>query len=82
MAGATQRLDELVLTFGMIDLVEFKRRLKKAIRYIVPTMTEHIFKEDNILYPLAIDAVHDPQVWTRLKMLCEEIGYCCFETAW
>ncbi|MFH1613654.1 MAG: hemerythrin domain-containing protein [Planctomycetota bacterium] len=82
MSGASQMLNDLVLTFGITDLVEFKRRLTNTRKYMVPALTEHLFKEDNILYPLALNAVTDKQVWERIKALCDEIGYCCFENAW
>lgn len=40
-------------------------------------LREHIFKEDNVLYPLAFNAIREPAVWAELARRCDEIGYCC-----
>jgi len=81
ISGAAHNLDDLIETFGLTDLLEFRRRLEKATKYIVPAMREHIFKEEHILYPIAVDVIKE-RVWERIKDLCNEIGYCCFESEW
>ena len=76
--GAVQSIEGLVETFGLTDLLEFRKRLQRAIKYLVPAMQEHIFKEEHILYPIALDVIGDRRIWDRIKALCDEIGYCCF----
>jgi hemerythrin-like domain-containing protein len=41
----------------------------------VPLKREHMYKEDNILYPAAIEAIKEQSVWDNLTMQCRDIGY-------
>jgi DUF438 domain-containing protein len=52
--------------------------LDEQVGFIASTLREHIFKENNILYPMALQVVADEGVWQRLKTECDAIGYCCF----
>lgn len=74
----TQQLQELVYKCCALDFVEFKRGLDRVVLYFVPLKQEHIFKEDNMLYPIAFDAISSDTLWNRLYAACEQIGYCCF----
>lgn len=38
---------------------------------------EFRFKEDNILYPIALQLL-SPDEWEKVKKECDKIGYCCF----
>lgn len=55
-----------------------KEKLQEISRYLVPTLKEHIDKENNILYPLAFEVIKEKSVWTDMKNHCDKIGYCCF----
>lgn len=61
-----------------IPFEELQSRLNELTAYLVFNLRDHIFKEDNILYPAAVEVVTDPAVWERMKAACDEIGYCCF----
>lgn len=72
-------LKEMVDRVGGTDFGAFKARLAELVGFIVPTLRDHIFKENNILYPTALQVIgSDAEVWQRLKDECDEIGYCCF----
>ena len=71
-------LKELADHAGEGDFAAFKRRLDELVLFIVPTLRDHIFKENNILYPTALQVVEDQSIWQKLKHECDEIGYCCF----
>ncbi len=43
--------------------------------YLSLNLRDHIFKENNILYPSALDELEG---WKRIKEESDEIGYCCF----
>jgi uncharacterized protein len=73
-----RRLNELSRSAVAGDFDRFKRELAELVDYIVPTLRAHIFKENNILYPMALQAIDDESVWRRLKTACDAIGYCCF----
>ena len=42
------------------------------------TLRDHIFKENNILYPTALEVIKENSVWKKMKDDCDKIGYCCF----
>lgn len=71
-------LKSLAQSAGDMNFAEFKRRLDAVARPLVPTLRDHIFKENNILYPTAVQVIGDAQVWERMKEECDKIGYCCF----
>lgn len=71
-------LKELTEKVGTIEFADFKRRLGPLVEYIVPTLRDHIFKENNILYPTALSVIDDEAIWRKLKAECDKIGYCCF----
>ena len=60
------------------DFNKFKDKLDQTAKYLVFNLREHIFKEDNILYPAAYDAITSKKQWEQIKDACDKIGYCCF----
>jgi hypothetical protein len=69
---------ELAEEAETIPFEELRSRLNALTTYLVFNLRDHIFKEDNILYPAAVEVVTDAAVWERVKLDCDEIGYCCF----
>lgn len=65
-----QKLDKLVRSPE-----ENAEEIKETIDYIVFHLRDHIFKENNILYPSALNELED---WEVIKKECDSIGYCCF----
>ncbi|MEM4979612.1 MAG: DUF438 domain-containing protein [Candidatus Bathyarchaeia archaeon] len=55
---------------------DFVSRLNEVGGYIVQNLNGHIFKEDNILYPTALQVIPE-QGWREIKRKFDEIGYCC-----
>lgn len=72
------RLLELAETVGPSGFREFQKQVDEAAKYIVFHLRDHIFKENTILYPTAIDLIKDEAEWDRMKKAADEIGYCCF----
>ncbi len=68
---------ELVDTDGFFRSEENLKELNKLVKELL-ILIEHIYKEDNILYPSALEAIEDEKVWVDVKRKCDEIGYCCF----
>lgn len=56
----------------------FKKALPLEARGLVSMLREHIAKENNILYPMALQIIAGKEDWDRLKADCDKIGYCCF----
>lgn len=61
-----------------MDFNDFKEQLNSAAKYVVFNLRDHIFKENHILYPTAIDSIKEGELWDEMKAKCDEIGYCPF----
>ncbi|HDZ27137.1 hypothetical protein LCGC14_0943040 [marine sediment metagenome] len=62
------------------DDYEFKAFKEKVIElgeYLTLELEGHIFKEDNILYQIALQVL-SPEEWEEVKRECDKMGYCCF----
>lgn len=66
----------LLGSYKKSKLKDFKARLGSISKYLGTTIAEHIFQEDNILYPIALEVINDEKVWDKIKKVCEDIGYC------
>lgn len=73
-----EELRELVKTADKMEFSIFKKRLDTTVKFIILTLRDHIFKENNILYPTALQVITDSRVWKKMKTECDKIGYCCF----
>jgi len=56
---------------------EFKAKVTEYGKYLTKELESHIFKEDNILYQIALQVLA-PEEWDKVKEECDKIGYCCF----
>lgn len=56
---------------------DFKQAVIHSGVYLSHELKSHIFKEDNILYQIALQIL-TPQEWEEVKKDCNKIGYCCF----
>jgi DUF438 domain-containing protein len=61
-----------------LELNEFKEKVNDVAKYIIFNLRDHIFKENYILYPTAIESIKEKEIWTDMKRRCDEIGYCGF----
>ena len=73
---AISDLVKLIARFKESKSDEFKNRLKSITRYLCPRLKDHLFHEENVLYPIALELIKDKKTWNNLKNVCEEIGYC------
>ena len=60
------------------EFKEFKEKIDESSKYIIFNMRDHIFKENYILYPTAIESIQGKDIWNDMKRRCDEIGYCGF----
>ena len=60
-----------------MSYLEFVKKVREAAEFLIEELPSHIYKEDNILYPMAIQVLPE-NMWTAVKKNCDEIGYCCF----
>lgn len=62
----------------IMDFNEYKAKVDELAKYIVFHLRDHIYKENYILYPTAIDALNNKELWTEMKIKSDKIGYCPF----
>lgn len=70
-------LGKLVEQAGNGNFSEFAQELSEVGGYIADNLRDHIDKEDNILYPTALDIL-EPEEWSEVLTEFERIGYCYF----
>ena len=56
---------------------QFVKKIKELAEYLIKELPNHIYKEDNILYPMAVQTI-PKEKWKNIKEKCDKIGYCCF----
>ena len=72
-----KRFLEIVNSYKSKDYARFVKELDEIINYIIDTLESHIYKENNILYPMAIRLINGDE-WKDIKKECDELGYCSF----
>lgn len=72
-----KELYELAKNHKKIPYKKFVAKAGKLIEFISKELPSHIYKEDKILYPMAIQAIPKNK-WIEMKKKCDKIGYCCF----
>lgn len=71
-------LKEIAQTAKNLDFNESKAQIDELAKYIVFHLRDHIYKENYILYPTAVDAIKDKALWAEMKNMSDVIGYCPF----
>ncbi len=54
-----------------------KRQLSEVAESLNSLLSNHFFKENNILFPAALQVITGEE-WTKIRQEFDEIGYCCF----
>ncbi|MBS4538863.1 DUF438 domain-containing protein [Clostridium sp. D2Q-11] len=61
-----------------MEFGEFKSKLDEVSKYIVFNLRDHIYKENYILYPTALESIDQIDAWDEMRNRCDDIGYCSF----
>jgi PAS domain S-box-containing protein len=56
---------------------DFVKELTEVGRYLAEALPSHVYKENHILYPAALQTISADE-WRRIRTQCDELGYCCF----
>jgi len=72
-----KQLYNLVDKYNAIRFQDFKKQLDETARSLNSILPSHIFKENNILFPMALQVVTEHE-WRDARREFDEIGYCCF----
>lgn len=73
-----RELKELSEAVSSLEFEEYKKQLKKLSNAICFELKDHIFKENYILYPTALESIESEDKWNIMKNRCDEMGYCSF----
>jgi PAS domain S-box-containing protein len=72
-----KRLRSLVENWNAISFYDFKTQLGEVAKPLCNVLPSHFFKENNILFPAALQVVTSEE-WEEARKEFDEIGYCCF----
>jgi DUF438 domain-containing protein len=75
-----RKLRELVEQWNNIPFSDFKMQLTEAAKPLCEIIPTHFFKENNILFPTALQ-VMTPEEWENVRDEFDEIGYPSFTPA-
>ena len=75
-----KELFQVVSRRDSFDFDTFKAKVRELGEFISRELDSHIFKEDNILYQIALQVLTEEE-WKEVKRGCDKIGYCCFKPA-
>ncbi len=73
-----REIRELLNCIEYVPFDDFQERLQDLTSYLIFNLRDHIFKENTILYPTALETLKDVELWEDMKKRCDEIGYCKF----
>jgi len=62
----------------MLDAMAEDEAIEQVANPLTTAITEMIYKEDNILYPMALEKLSDAE-WLAIKEQTPEMGYCLIE---
>ena len=72
-----RNLRKLVEKWNTMPFADFKTQLGKVARPVCGLLPSHYFKENNILFPAALQVITNKE-WENMRKDFDEIGYCCF----
>ncbi|MEK6646591.1 MAG: DUF438 domain-containing protein [Candidatus Firestonebacteria bacterium] len=75
-----QELFKIANNSEQYEFTDFKKKIIGLGEYLTKELESHIFKEDNILYQIALQILTKEE-WGEVKKGCDKIGYCCFTPA-
>ncbi len=73
-----KELYKLAENYKKLSYQDFVKKVKEIAEFLIKELPDHIYKEDNILYPIAIEVIKEEKRWEEIKEKCDKIGYCCF----
>lgn len=72
-----KELYDNMMSFTEKDFKKLIAKIEPIIEFLAKNLEDHIYKEDNILYPMALETL-DEKEWKQVRKKFDAIGYCCF----
>lgn len=73
-------LNDIAMSSGSQSFEEFLAAVSPLVAFLAKNLEDHIYKEDNILYPMSLKVV-PAAAWKDIRRKFDLIGYCCFAPA-
>ena len=73
-------MNELTMSAQNKGFNEFIESAGPIVEFLTKNLDDHIYKEDNILYPMSYKTL-DKAEWKDVRKKFDIIGYCCFAPA-
>jgi len=68
---------QIVDSFKIMAFGDFAGQLDVAALALAEMLSSHFYKENNILFPAALDVIGESE-WLEIRHQFDELGYCCF----
>ena len=75
-----KKLNEIISDMKNKNFEEFLGLVTPIVEFLTKNLEEHIYKEDNILYPMSLETLGKAE-WKDVRKKFDIIGYCCFAPA-
>jgi len=75
--GKKKQLSKLLENINGLDFQDFKAQLAESAKSLNSLLQSHFYKENNILFPTALQVITDEE-WEESRKEFDEIGYCSF----
>jgi len=72
-----KQLKNLTENINSLDFQVFKKQLREIAVALQDLLSNHFYKENNVLFPTALRVISDIE-WRQIREEFDEIGYCCF----
>ena len=72
-----KEIQTLTKSLNTLEFQDFKEQHREIARSFSNFLSSHFFKENNILFPTALQVIIDNE-WKEIRKEIDEIGYCCF----
>lgn len=77
---AKKNIYEIVQTYHSFNIQDFVKRLENLSFILRDMLSNHFYKENNILFPTALNVIKE-QEWRDIRNQFDKLGYCCFTPA-
>ena len=71
---------EIISDMKNRNFKEFLDLVTPIVEFLTKNLEDHIYKEDNILYPMSLETLGKAE-WKDVRKKFDIIGYCCFAPA-
>jgi hypothetical protein len=68
---------KILETVADLAAVELRKNLLPPLKSLVDLIPKHFYKEENILFPMALKLISEDE-WREIRASMDELGYCCF----